>query len=354
MAGRSAIGLDIGTSGVRAAEVSVSKGRLTLERFGQVALPEGAVSDGEVIDQPAVAKAIKELWAHTRFSSKKVVLGVANQKVVVRQVDLPWLPPDELKAGLAFQVQDYLPMPVDEAVLDFYVLDEITDTAGARLLRGLLVAAVREMVLSSVQAVRKAGLRPTMVDLTSFAVLRSLAPRDELGMTTGVEAIVDVGARVTNIVIHEAGVPRFVRILLLGGQDVTEAVATRMGVPITQAETLKQEQSREGAELTVGLAPVSRVVEAASAPLIDEVRGSLDYYRASTGAAPITRLVLSGGGALLAGLGERLAAATRIPIAAGNPFQPLSLGRTGLAPEQLDFVQPLAAVPVGLALGALS
>ena len=102
MAARSAIGLDIGTSGVRAAELSFGKGGVTLEKFGQVALPEGAVRDGEVVDSDAVADAIKQLWAHTKFGSKKVVIGVANQKVIVRQVDIPWMPADELKKSLAF------------------------------------------------------------------------------------------------------------------------------------------------------------------------------------------------------------------------------------------------------------
>ena len=131
MAGRSAIGLDIGTSGVRAAELSFGKGQVTLEKFGQVALPEGAVRDGEVVDPDAVAAAIKQLWAHTKFTSKKVVIGVANQKVVVRQVDLPWMPADELKKSLAFQVQDFVPMPVDQAVLDFHPLEELDRRGGA-------------------------------------------------------------------------------------------------------------------------------------------------------------------------------------------------------------------------------
>src|SRR6478672_8726041 len=91
VAARSAVGLDIGTSGVRAAELTLGKGTATLERFGQVALPAGAVRDGEVADADAVAAAIKQLWAHAKFSTKKVIVGVANQKVVVRQVDLPWM-----------------------------------------------------------------------------------------------------------------------------------------------------------------------------------------------------------------------------------------------------------------------
>ena len=228
MAGRTAIGLDIGTSGVRAAELHFGKGDVTLAKFGQVALPEGAVRDGEVIDPVAVGQAIKQLWAHTKFSSKKVVVGVANQRVIVRQVDLPWLPPDELKKSLPYQVQDFIPMPVETAVLDFYPLEETTNDAGGRTLRGLLVAASREMVLNAVHAVQKAGLTPSMVDLSSFAVLRSMARPDHLGLSSQVEALVDVGARVTNIVVHEGGVPRFIRILLMGGQDLTDAVAERI------------------------------------------------------------------------------------------------------------------------------
>src|SRR5580765_3145150 len=157
VAGRSAIGLDIGTSGVRAAELSFGRGQVTLEKFGQVALPEGAVRDGEVVDSDTVAAAVKQLWVHTKFSSKKVVIGVANQKVIVRQVDLPWMPVEDLKKSLAYQVQDFVPMPVDQAVLDFHPLEELTADGGNRILRGLLVAASRDMVNASLEAVQKAG-----------------------------------------------------------------------------------------------------------------------------------------------------------------------------------------------------
>jgi type IV pilus assembly protein PilM len=354
VAGRSAIGLDIGTSGVRAAELSFGKGQVTLERFGQVALPEGAVRDGEVVDPDTVAGAIKQLWAHTKFSSKKVVIGVANQKVIVRQVDLPWMPVDDLKKSLAFQVQDFVPMPVDQAVLDFHPLEELTADGGQHILRGLLVAASREMVNASLEAVQKAGLSPVMVDLTSFAVIRSLADADHLGMGAPVEALVDVGARVTNIVVHQGGVPRFVRILLMGGQDVTDAVAERMGVPQEQAEAMKQQLALGGTGEGMDAQAASRVVEAVGAAFVDEVRGSLDYYLASSGSAPISRLVITGGGARLGGLAARLQVTTRIPVEVGTPMHSLQIGRTGLSPEQIAFVEPLAAVPVGLALGVAS
>lgn len=350
MAGRTAIGLDIGTSGVRAAEVAFSKTGVTLERFGQVALPDGAVRDGEVVDPAPVSAAIRQLWAHTRFSSKKVIIGVANQRVVVRQVELPWMPADELKASLAFQAADLVPMPVEQALLDFQPLAEI-ETDGVRTIRGLLVAAARETVMNNIAAVQGGGLEPVMVDLTSFAVTRALARVDHLGMGAPVEALVDVGARVTNIVVHQGGVPRFVRILLSGGQDLTDAVAERMGVPTAEAEALKQE---------LGLAPAAgrdlypavKALDESAAFFVDEIRGSLDYYLASNGHAPIECLYLTGGGSRLAGLGDRLRNALRIPVERGKPLARVTLGHTGLTDEQIAFVEPLAVVPVGLALGA--
>ncbi len=354
MAGRSAIGLDIGTSGVRAAELSFAKGEVTLEKFGQVALPEGAVRDGEVIQPDVVGAAIKQLWSHTKFSKTKVVLGVANQKVIVRQVDLPWMPADELKKSLGYQVADFVPMPIDAAVLDFHPLEELVAESGTRTIRGLLVAASRDMVHSSIAAVRKGGLSPVMVDLTPFAVIRSLADADHLGMGAQVEALVDVGARVTNIVVHQGGIPRFVRILMMGGQDVTDAVAERMGVPGEQAEALKQQLGLGVAGDGLDVHAATRVVEATSAAFVEEIRGSLDYYLASSGSAPISRLVLTGGGARLAGLAERLQTSTRVPVEVGTPMNALRIGRTGLSPEQIAFVEPLAAVPVGLALGVAS
>ncbi|MEP6696019.1 MAG: type IV pilus assembly protein PilM [Pseudonocardiales bacterium] len=206
MAGRAAVGLDIGTSGVRAAELSTGKRPVTLDRYGQVRLPVGAVHDGEVVDVAAVAEAIRALWSASRFRTKRVVVGVSNQKVVVRQVDLPWLPADEFRKSLSLQVQDFIPMPVDEAILDYHPLEEFTNEAGGRMLRVLLVAASRDMVNNTVAAVQKAGLEPVMIDLTPFALLRGLAQMDEMGLSSAqAEALVDVGASITNIVVHQGG-----------------------------------------------------------------------------------------------------------------------------------------------------
>jgi type IV pilus assembly protein PilM len=344
------VGLDIGTSGVRAAELSLGRGPATLERFGQVALPLGAVHDGEVVDPAAVGAALKQLWAQAKFSTKKVVMGVANHKVVVRQVDVPWLPEDELRKSLAFQVADFLPMSAEEAILDFHPLEELTNEQGGRVLRILLVAAARDMVGNALEAVKVAGLDPQVVDLNSFAVLRSVVGEGATA-TPSAEAVVDVGANVTNIVVHQGGVPRFVRILMLGGADITNAVAERLGVPQDQAEAVKQQTGLLLTQSGGDSHPAQRAIEASGSAFIDEVRGSLDYFMAQPGAARIDRVLLSGGGSRLVGLAERLQAATRLPVHVARPMAQLKIGKTGLTPEQLAYVEPMVTVPVGLAMG---
>jgi len=352
VAGHKAVGLDIGTTCVRAAELSWTRNGVRLDKLGQVGLPPGAVRDGEVVEPEAVTAAIKQLWAQAKFTTKKVIVGIANQKVVVRQVDLPWMPADEMRKSLAFQVADVIPMAVDEAILDYHALEEVTAEDGARQQRILLVAAGREMVSSTLAAITAAGLHPAMVDLTPFALMRSLGASDSLGLAGSAEALVEVGASITNIVVHQGGVPRFVRMLLQGGADITESLSDQMGISGDEAESLKLTSTLPSDAGAVGADPASRVLETAASAWIEEVRGSLDYYLAQPDAVRLDRIVLSGGGAQLRGLAYRLAMATGTPVDPAQPISRVAVGSTGLSEQQIAFLEPLTSVPVGLALGA--
>jgi type IV pilus assembly protein PilM len=345
---RKVVGLDIGTTAVRAAELSVRRGQVVLERIGQAGLPEGAVVDGEVVDPAAVAVAIKDLWRRTRIGSRQVIIGVANQRVVVRLVDLPWMEPDELRKSLAFQAGDYLPIPVDQTELDYDVVGEHEAPGGQRLLRVLLVAAHKDMLAGHLQAVREAGLRPAGIDLNPIALLRSLAP--VAGFGEGAEALVDVGARVTNMIVHDNGVLRFVRILLMGGEDVTATLQRVLELDHDTAERAKLAASAgEGADPEAG-----ELVEQRLDVFVEEVRGSLDFYRSQQDATSLARVVVSGGGSLLGPLVERLQAAVGVPVERGHTLAGVRVGRLGLEAVELAELEPTIAVPVGLALGAVA
>jgi type IV pilus assembly protein PilM len=345
---RKVVGLDIGTTAVRAAELSVRRGQVVLERVGQAGLPDGAVVDGEVIDPAAVAVAIKELWRRTRIGSRNVTIGVANQRVVVRLVDVPWMEPGELRSSLAYQAGDYLPIPVDQTELDYAVISELEASGGQRLLRVLLVAAQKEMLAGHLRAVEQAGLRPVGIDLNPIALLRSMAP--VAGYGEGAEALVDVGARVTNMVVHDSGVLRFVRILLMGGEDVTATLVRVLEIDHDTAERAKLAASA-GDEIEP---EAGELVQQRLDAFVDEIRGSLDFYRSQQDATTLARVVVSGGGSLLGPLVERLQAAIGVPVERGHALAGVRVGRIGLPAEQLAELEPTIAVPVGLALGAVA
>ncbi|HZL05235.1 MAG TPA: pilus assembly protein PilM [Coriobacteriia bacterium] len=236
------IGLDLGTFAVRAAEIefkggSGDTGRPTLLQYGEVRLVPGAVQDGEVNQPETVATALKELWRANNFGTRDVVMGVGSRRVIVRDLELPFGPMAQLRASLPFQVQDLLPMPVEEALLDYFPTEVYESTTGL-MVKGMLVAASKDTVRANVMAAESAGLRPQMVDLNAFALLRALA-REELAQQ--VVAVVDIGARITTVVIAARGVPRFTRVLSAGGQDVTDAVAGNMEISSAEAEIRKRE-----------------------------------------------------------------------------------------------------------------
>jgi type IV pilus assembly protein PilM len=161
---------------------------------------------------------------------------------------------------------------------------------------------------------------------------------------------VDVGARVTNVVIHEDGVPRFMRILLMGGEDVTTTLQRALELDHEEAEQAKL-------AVSVDSAPDPRAVDLVQQRLdafVAEIRGSLDFYRGQQDAVPLGRVVISGGGSLLAPLVDRLQAAAGVPVERGRSLAAVRVGRLGLAAEQLAELEPMAAVPVGLALGTVA
>jgi len=345
---RRRVGLDVGSTAVRAAELSLGSHPPTLVRAAQVPLPAQAVVNGEVRDVGVVSQAIRELWQRGGFKSRQATMGVGNQRVVVREVTVPELPPKELRQSLPFQIQDQIPIPVEDAVLDYDLVEEL-QRDGDRMVRLLVVAAQREMVLHILQAATDAKVEPIGVDLVPFALIRAVGQDEGLGLDEqdmGGEAVVDVGADVTNICVHERGVPRFVRILPSGGQDVTRAMADTLGIEPEAAEILKRGHAVEG-----GPAPedVRSVLDSRVAVLVDEIRSSLDFYRAQTPGAEVARVLVSGGGSKLPGLIERLRERLGARVEPGRAFAKVKV-QLDMDEETTADAEPLLTVALGLAL----
>ncbi len=342
-----AIGVDLGSRTITVAELKGGRGTASITNFGGLELPAGLSQEGEIINPADTAEALKELMGSAGIKAKKVWLGISNQRVVVRQVDLPWVEEKELKSSLRYQVQDFIPIPVEEAELDVHVVDEYVNEQGERFRRMLLVAAHRDSVDAHVQAARQAGLKPVGIDLNSFAVLRSVGNTE--GLQAGDEVIVDIGADVTNIIVHRGGQPTFVRILVMGGDDVTDALETGLDVAREEAEAAKR-SALVGSDGDI----TSRIVTERADSFADEIRSSLDYFQAQTGDVQLASVLITGGGAALRGLPDRLAQLLRLPVEVGNPFSRLEVKNSVYGEDDLAAVGPSMCTAIGLGLGGLA
>lgn len=341
------IGLDIGLDVVRAVELgNADKAKPTVLRYAEVAIPEGAVRSGEVREVNTVASALRKLWASGGFKSKKVTLGIGNQRVLAREFTVPRMPLVQIKESLPFQVQELLPVPVTEALLDFYPITEADGEQG-QTVHGLLIAAIKEAVLANVNAVRQAGLDPVQVDLIPFALARIMA---HSGYARGTVALVDIGGNTTNVVIISNGVPQFVRMIPVGGEDVTRALVAQMELSPQQAGVAKFQRGLYGPPPTSQVEQrASEVIHAATMELLTNLRNTINFYSNSHQSDPIQAVVLSGGGARLTGLGQALGELTRLQVMPADPFRGVELSkhvRSTTTPQE----QQSMTVALGLAI----
>ena len=358
---RTVVGLDIGSSGIRGAEFAPGKRTPSLRKFASVDLPPGAVRAGAVTDPDAVAEALRTLWSEGKFGTKAVALGLANASILVRQMDLDWMPPADFRKALRYQVEHALPMPVDDANLDFHLLEELElpgeGEEPRRISRVLLVAAARDMVDGFVDAVHRAGLRPVSVDIIPFALVRAThvqgaEPEPEAA------AIVDIGFDTVKVVVHQSGQPQYVRTIPgLGSDAITRALQERYGWSWEDAERTKVMAGLPGyaaPEVVGGTRdgldhPAQRVIAAEAETLVAEVRTTLDYFRNATDEPSVlSRVLLTGGGTRLGGLRELLEERLDVPVL------PLSVLDRIRKPRRLslsDDEQRDLAIPAGLCAG---
>lgn len=362
---RRLIGLDIGTNAITAAEV-VPGSPLRLTAFGQVALPRDAMVEGEVVDDAAVTEAIKRLRAEVGLRKAPVRIGIASPRLVVRQIEMPVMSRADLQGALRFQIQDLIPIPASEAVVDFAILDEaisadgdasslanagIASTGeGDPVMRVLLAAAQQASVMRLVEAVEAAGLPVESVDLIPLALIRSLGakPDYDASRIEGAEGIVSIGGGVTCVVVHESGIPRFVRVLGTGGRALTDAIGASLEASPDLAESLKRQI---GIVDDDAVAQAQAAIERPLAVLLDEIRSSLDYYRNQPGAARLARVQITGGGAQLHGMRERLSGLLGVPIDRADPRAHISVGDIGFSLDELPRLDPYLGAAIGLAIG---
>ena len=297
-------GLELEPGLLAAARVQTD-GRLAVEQAAVAPLEPHVLRDGEVTDVEAVTEALKALWAANRGLGKAVRVGVANARIVVRTLDLPVLSSDaELTAMVRHAAEQELPMPLDQAVLDFRALEAVEGPDGPRQ-RVVVVAARRDMVERVVAAVRGAGLKVEGIDLSAFGMVRALRTDDAPTLYLAVGGL-------TNLAVADGRGCTFTRVTGGGLDTMVVALAERLQAPLADARTKLFEV---GLETPIGdfgddadVAVTARTVLTAGVRQIaGEVRSSLDFHQAQSGATdPVERVVLTGAAAELPGFAGAL------------------------------------------------
>jgi len=346
---RLTVGLDIGTSAVRAAEIDTSKSTPVLMTYGQVGLPPGSLVEGEIRDMTSVSEAIQKLWKNGQFSGSSVIVGIAGLRAITREIDLPYVPDDEVDSAVRFQSEEVIPFPPDQTILSSQVLADYTNDEGARMRRVLVAAAHVDLVNGVIDAVERAGLTVDGVDLISSALVRAIGGsglQDGEPATEQPEAIVSIGAGLTVVVVHQGGRPQFVRTIGSGGNATTAAISASLDVPIVDAETVKYRFGEDSAQVQAA----ERIAQPSMLELVDEIRNSIQYFASLPDRLPVSRILVTGGGSELHGLIPMLEAQVRIPVTTGSPLHRLDVSKLDLTAEQAAEVAPVLASPIGLAM----
>lgn len=347
------VGLKLGASRLTAARVAVN-GSAELLQLAQTPLPRGLIAGGEVRDVPALAQALKAFFKEHKLPMRNVRVGVANNRIGVRTIDVAGAgDPKQLANAVRFRAQEALPIPIDQAVLDFQVLSETVDAEGAPVNRVLLVVAYRDLIHGYAEACRLAGVRLAGIDLEAFALLRALTPSapPPSGAERSALVAVSVGADRSVLAVSDGFTCEFTRVLDWGGNSLSLALARALDIEPDAAERLKIQLSLEGESVPEGLT-LEQATQGRDALRLGlqafgrELVSSLQFYQGQPDSLGIREVVLAGGTSQLEGLATELQRLVGVAVRVGDPLAGVAVAK------KLKGGTPNASytVPIGLGM----
>jgi type IV pilus assembly protein PilM len=346
------VGLKVGASQLAAATVA-NNGHAEVLQVARQNLDPGIVSAGELREPELLADALKDFFKEHKLPKRGVRLGIATNRIGVRTLDIVGInDPKQLANAIRFRAQEALPIPIDEAVLDYHVLSETTNAEGENVRKILLVLVYRDLVDRYQSACKQAGIQLAGIDLEAFALLRALAaPREEAIAAQAALVAVTVGHDRTTFAVSDGRVCEFTRVLDWGGQTLNVALARALDLAPSEVEKIKRELTLDGVEVPDGLtAEQAQVARDALTKQVQsfarELVSSLQFYQNQPGSLGIGEIVITGGTAHLHGFAEALEKLIGVRVRVGDPLVRVKVGKKVREPEQVGSL----AVAIGLGI----
>lgn len=340
---KSMVGVDIGSSSVKAVELQGKNGSFQLLSLGYEALQPDSIVDGQIMELNSVSNAIGSIFNEHKIKSTKVAAGVNGHSVIVKNIVLPQMTGEELQESFAWHAEEHIPFDISDVNLDYHVTGSSPDA-----IHVLLAACKRDKIANLKQAIQLAGKQPVVIDVDAFA-LQNCYELNYDPQPGHVAALLNIGASTTNINILNGPRSVFTRDATFGGNQYTSLLQKELGLTFDQAERVKRGMPLpEGAEHR----EIEPILETVSDILALEIQKTMDFYRATVedGESAVQQILVSGGGSKLKGLVEFLARRFEIPVEMFDPFRKIKVDARGFDPEYMREIVPEMAIAVGLAL----
>jgi type IV pilus assembly protein PilM len=340
---KSMVGVDIGSSSVKAVELQGKNGDFQLVSLGYESLEPDSVVDGQIMELNAVSNAISSIFNEHKIKTTRVAAGVNGHSVIVKNIVLPQMTEDELQESFAWHAEEHIPFDISDVNLDYHVTNRSDDA-----IHVLLAACKRDKVANLKQAIQLAGKQPTVVDVDAFA-LQNCYELNYDPQPGHVVALLNIGASTTNINILNGVRSVFTRDATFGGNQYTSLLQKEMGLTFDQAEAVKR-----GMPVPEGIEQrdIAPILDTVSDILALEIQKTMDFYRATVeeGESAVEKILVSGGGSKLKGLVEFLSKRFEVPVEMFDPFRKIKVDSRGFDPEYMREIVPEMAIAVGLAL----
>lgn len=342
---KSVVGLDIGSSAVKAVELKGSGKSFKVAAFGSEPVPPDSIVDGAIIDATAVVDAVRRLFDSRKIRTKEVAASLSGNAVIVKKITLPVMTEGELSESIYWEAEQYIPFDIQDVNLDYQIL-ESGQAAGAKgTMDVLLVAAKKEKIADYTGVISQAGRTPVIVDVDAFAL------QNAYEMNYGIEAgqvvvLLNAGASAININILNGDQSVFTRDISIGGNAYTEALQKELNLPFESADLLKRGQEVEGATYE-DARPVLRAV---TENVMLEIQKTFDFFKATASSDRIDRIMVSGGASRAEGFTEMLGERFEAAVEPFDPFKKVAFDARKFGVGDPTDIAPTAAVAVGLAL----
>jgi type IV pilus assembly protein PilM len=341
---KSLVGLDIGSSAVKAVELKSAGKGYKVAAIRVEPLPADSIVDGAIIDSAAVTDAVRRVFAGKHFKTKDVAASLSGNSVIVKKITLPLMSEQELSESIYWEAEQYIPFDIQDVNLDYEIIDPGTGPNTQGTMEVLLVAAKKDKIADYTNVITQAGRTPVVVDVDAFALQNAYEANYGLA-PNAVIVLLNAGASAVNINILSGAQTVFTRDVSMGGNAFTEAVQKELNLPFEAAEQLKRGQPVDH----VTYDDARPVLKAMTDNVLLEVEKTFDFFKATASAEHIDRIVLSGGASRVEGFAEALQERFHTQVDRFDPFKQVAVdtGRLGVNVEE---VAPVAAVAVGLAL----